>query len=239
MNWRALDSPRLGKPFRYLEHYHITHRKVFRATWDWKVPQKLTKTQKFRESQLALKNKIWSFARFLKLSFTSLVRNVTIWCALNSPGLGQPFKYLGHHHITHRKFFKDTWSWKMHQKVTKTQKFRKSQLALKNKISSFARFLKLSFSSKFCDIMIWCALDSPGLGQHLKYLERYHITHRKFFRATWSWKMPQKLFFRASWDSRNFCVFISFWRTFWLQVALKIFLWVIWWRSRYSKGCPR
>ena len=42
------------------------------------MPQKLTKTQKFRESQLALKNKIWSFARFLKLSFTSTVRNVTI-----------------------------------------------------------------------------------------------------------------------------------------------------------------
>ena len=120
-------------------------------------------------------------------------RTVMIRCALESPYLGQPFKYLGHHHITHRKFFRATWSWKMPQKLTKTQKFRESQLALKNKIWSFARFLKLSFTSTVRNVMIWCALDSPGLGQPFKYLERYHITHRKFFRATWSWKMPQKL----------------------------------------------
>ena len=99
----ALESTHLGKPFKYLAHYHITHRKFFRDTWNWK-PQKLTKTQKFRESQLALKNKIWSFARFLVLSFTSTVRNVTILCALESPHLEQPFKYLGHYHIIHRNF---------------------------------------------------------------------------------------------------------------------------------------
>ena len=56
------------------------------------MPQKLTKTQKFRKSQLALKNKSWSLARFLKLSFTSTVCNVTICCALDSPGLRQSFE---------------------------------------------------------------------------------------------------------------------------------------------------
>ena len=61
----ALESPYLRQPFKYLGYYHITHRKYFRATWSWKMPQKRTKTQKFRGSQLALKNKIWSFARFL------------------------------------------------------------------------------------------------------------------------------------------------------------------------------
>ena len=72
------------------------------------MPQKLTKTQKFRESQLALKNKIWSLARFLKLSFTSTVRNGTIRCALESPGLGQPFNYFERHYITRKKFSRDT-----------------------------------------------------------------------------------------------------------------------------------
>ena len=104
----ALESPYLGQLFKYLEHHHITHRKFFRATWSWKMPQKLTKIQKFRESQLALKNKIWSFARFLKLNFTSTVRNVMIWCALDNPGLGQPFKYIERYHVTHRKLFRAT-----------------------------------------------------------------------------------------------------------------------------------
>ena len=87
--------------------------------------------------------------------------------------------------------------------------------------------------------MIWCALDSPDLGQTFKYLGHHHIIHRKFFRATWSWKTPQILFFRANWDSRNFWILVSFWGIFQLQVALKNFLWVIWWCPRYLKGCPR
>ena len=128
-----------GKPwsratFEILWTISYHQQKVFRATWSWKMPQKRTKTQKFRKSQLALKNKIWSLARFVKLRFTSTARNVTIWCALESPGLGQPFKYLERYHITRRKFFRATWSWKMPQKLTKTQNFRTSQLALKNKI---------------------------------------------------------------------------------------------------------
>ena len=47
------------------------------------------------------------------------------------------------------------------------------------------------------------------------------------------------LCFRAIWNSRNFWVFVSFWHIFWLQVALKTFLWVIWWCSGYLKGFPR
>ena len=170
-------------------------------------------------------------------------RTVMIRCALESPYLGQPFKYLEQHHITHRKFFRGTWSQKVHQKLTKTQKFRGSQLALKNKILSFARFLRLSFTSTLHNVMNWRALDSPRLGKPFRYLEHYHITHRKVFRVTWSQKVGQKLtknlFFRANWDSRNFWVLVSFWWTFWLQVPLKNFLLVIWCCSRYLKGCPR
>ena len=40
--------------------------------------QNMTKIQKFRELQLPLKTKIWSLARFLKLCFTSTVRDVMI-----------------------------------------------------------------------------------------------------------------------------------------------------------------
>ena len=157
----AFESPDLGQPFKYLGHHHITHRKFFRVTWSWKMPQKWSKTQKFPESQLALKNKIWSLVRFLKLSFTSTSRNVTIWCGLESPALGHPFKYFVHYHITHRKVFRATWSWKMPQKLTTTQKFRKSQLALKIKILSLARFVKLSFTYTVRNVTIWCALKKP------------------------------------------------------------------------------
>ena len=124
---------------------------------------------------------------------TAAVGTVIIRCALERPYLGQPFRYLGHHHITHRKIFKATWSQKVRRKLTKTQKFRESQLALKNKILSFARFPRLSFTSTFHNVMVWRALDSSGLGQSFKYLERYHITHRKNFRAIWSQKVRPEL----------------------------------------------
>ena len=55
--------------------------------------QKLTKTQKFRMSHLALKNKILSFARCPTLSCTATFRNAMILCMLDSPDSGQPFKY--------------------------------------------------------------------------------------------------------------------------------------------------
>ena len=45
-----------------------------------------------------------------------------------------------------------------------------------------------TFVNKKClvsrTVMIRCALESPHLGQSFKYLGHYHITHRKFFRAT-------------------------------------------------------
>ena len=81
-------------------------------------------------------------------------RTVMIRCALESPYLGQPFRYLEHHHIAHTKFFKATWSQKVRRKLMKTQKCRESQLALKDKILSFTRFLRLSFTSTFRDVMI-------------------------------------------------------------------------------------
>ena len=46
-----------------------------------------------------------------------------------------------------------------------------------------AIFLKI-FKNTCRMTMIRCALESPDLGQPFKYLGRYHITHRNFFRAT-------------------------------------------------------
>ena len=51
-------------------------------------------------------------------------------------------------------------------------------------------------------------------------------------------KKDQILFFRANWDSRNFWGLVNFGGIFQLEVALKDFLWMIWWCPRYLKGCP-
>ena len=144
----ALESSYLGQPFKYLERHHITHRKIFRATWSQKVRQKLMKTQKFRESQLALKNKILSFARFLRLSSTSTLLNVLIWCALDSSALKQPFKYFKRQHINHWKIFRDIWS----QNAQKINLVCQSQLRLSEFLSFhqfLAHFLTLAGSKNF------------------------------------------------------------------------------------------
>ena len=101
VRWKALVSGDLLNTLSVI----ISPVKKFLEPWSWKMPEKLTKTQKFRKSQLALKNKIWSLARFLKLRSTSLILNVTIWCALDNLGLGQLFKYLERYHITREKVF--------------------------------------------------------------------------------------------------------------------------------------
>ena len=66
-------------------------------------------------------------------------------------------------------------------------KFPESRLALKNKILDFSRFPRLSFTYMFRNVIIWCALDSPDLGKSFKYLECYHITHRKRFSIEMKW----------------------------------------------------
>ena len=78
-----------------------------------------------------------------------------------------------------------------------------------------AIFLNI-FTNTYCMIMNRCALESPDLGQAFTYLGRYHITHRKFSRATWSRKVSQKLmkvrnFESLSWLWRvKFCIFQLF-----------------------------
>ena len=149
-------------------------------------------------------------------------------CALKSLYIGQSFRYLGHHHITHTKFFKATWSETLRRKLTKTKEFWETQLALKNKIFSFARFPRLSFTSTFRNVMILCSLDNLGLGQAFKWLERYHITHRKNFRDTWSQKLHPELtkikkFRESQLTLKKQDFFVSSGRTFWLQVALNFF----------------
>ena len=183
----ALDRPDLGQTFRYLGCYYITHRKFSRATWSWKVSQKLVESQKFRESQLALKSQILYFPLILNRSFISTHRMIMIWCLLDSLDLGKAVKQLGRYHVTHRKFSRAPWSRNVSQKLDESQKFRESQLALKSQILYFPIILKRSFISTHRMIMIWCSLDSFDLGKVFKQLGRYHITHRKFSRNTWSW----------------------------------------------------
>ena len=63
----------------------------------------------------------FSLARFLRLISPSTLRNFINWCVLDSPDLGQPFKYLECYHITLRNFFRSIWSQKVRQKLMKTQ----------------------------------------------------------------------------------------------------------------------
>ena len=98
-----------------------------------------------------------------------------IRCALDSPDLGQAFKYLGRYHITHRKFSRANWSRKVSQKLDESQKFRESQLALKSQILYFPVIPKRSFACTRRMIMIRCVLENPDLGQAFKHLWRYHM----------------------------------------------------------------
>ena len=83
--------------------------------------------------------------------------------------------------------------------------------------------------------MIRCALESPDLGQAFKYLERYHITHRKFSRATWSRKVCKKWM-----KVRNFETLSCLWkvkfclsRIFW-GVASFLYVIISWFDVRWK-----
>ena len=153
------------------------------------MPQRPTKTQKFRKSQLALKNKIWSLARFVKLSFTSTVRNVTIWCALESPGLGKPFKYLERYHITSKKAFRATWSWKclISCFLEPTETFEISEFW-----SVFEAFFNFKWLIKGC--------LRPGLSSAHPIVTLRTVEVKLSFTKR---AKDQILFFRANWDFRK------------------------------------
>ena len=55
VRWKALVSGDLLNTLSVI----ISPVKKFLEPWSWEIPEKLTKTQKFRKSQLGLKNKIW------------------------------------------------------------------------------------------------------------------------------------------------------------------------------------
>ena len=167
------------------------------------------------------------------------MRNVTIWCALERPGLGQPFKYLGHYHVTSKKVLEPLEAEKCLKNWPKLRNFESLSWLWKTRFGLWRVLWILASLLGFVMSRFDVRWKSLGLGQPFKYLERYHISSKKVFRATWSWKMPQILFVRANWDFRNFWVLVSFWSIFQLQVALKTFLRVIYWCSRYLKGCPR
>ena len=83
--------------------------------------------------------------------------------------------------------------------------------------------------------MIRCALESPDLGQAFKYLERYHITHRKFSRATWSRKVCKKLM-----KVRNFETLSCLWKVkfclsrIFLSVASFLYIIMSWFDVRWK-----
>ena len=103
--------------------FHITHRKFSRAPWSQKVSQKPDESQKFRESQLALKSQIFYFPLIPKRSFISTHRMTMFLCALKTPDLGQAFTQLVRFHITHRKVSRATWSRNISQKVMNVRNF--------------------------------------------------------------------------------------------------------------------
>ena len=159
----------------------------------------------------------------------SLLRVVCTWFDVRwiDPSLSYLQKLFSRHFKSIFDFSRLIWSRKVRQRLTKTQKFRESQLALKNKILPFARCLRLSFTATFCNSMIWCALDSPGPGKPFKYLERYHITSRKILeppevkKCAQNWKNWE--ISRVSIDSQKTRFSRHFWAHFWLQVALTFF----------------
>ena len=132
------------------------------------------------------------FLNILKYTY----RMTMIRCALERLDLMQSFKYPGCHHITHRKFSRGTWSWRISQKLMKLRNF------VKSKILHSSLITRCSFTSMQRETMIWCAPESLALRQPFQYLQRYYITHRKLPRATWSqksfWKMDETQKFRES-----------------------------------------
>ena len=113
-------------------------------------------------------------------------------CALESPDLGQPFKYLERSHITRRKFLKDIWSKKITPKVGENSKISRFSSGSEKQDFVFG-VLRLSFKFTILNVLIWCVIDSPDLEQPFKYFERAHISHRKILRAIWRKNVLQKL----------------------------------------------
>ena len=172
-----ISIPERGSPWNVKEFSIET---AFFSSFTFQIDfyQNISELTSNKEAWSKTSSSVWGVKTFVNKRWM-ICRTVMIRCALESPYLGQPFKYLDRHHSTHRKIFRATWSQKVRQKLMKTQKFRESQLALKNKILSFARFLRLSSTSTLLNVLIWCALDSPSLEQLFEYFESQHITHRK------------------------------------------------------------
>ena len=153
------------------------------------------------------------------------------WCPKHTQNViapGQPFKYLGHYHITSKKFLEPPEVEKCLKNGPKLRNFESLSWLWKTRFGLWRFLWSLASLIRFVMSRFDVRWKSLGLGQPFKYLERYHITSKKVFRATWSWKMPQILFVRSNWDFRNFWVLVSFWGIFQLQVVLKKFLRVIW-----------
>ena len=69
-----------------------------------------------------------------------------IRCALESPDLGQAFKYLGRYYITHEKFSRATWSRKVSQKLMKVRNFESLSWLWRVKFCIFQLFRSVASS---------------------------------------------------------------------------------------------
>ena len=100
----ALES-RVGQPFKYLERYHISHRKFSRAIRNRQLRQKWMKTRNF-ETCSPLKSKILSFSLCLKRRFAFTYCIIMIQCVLKSLDVRKQIRFLPFYHINHKKHLK-------------------------------------------------------------------------------------------------------------------------------------
>ena len=116
-----------------------------------------------------------------------------IRCALDSPDLGQPFRYPEHYLSMCRKFFRDTWSQKCRQNMAFW--------------SLYKRFKSCIFLKKLLTFRFW-SITSPKNVSELFWSDRkialslknISDTYKSFLKCTenFFWDIFKKLFFRKS-----------------------------------------
>ena len=140
-----------------------------------------------------------------------------IRCALESPDLGQAFKYLGRYYITHEKFSRATWSRKVSQKLMKVRNFESLSWLWRVKFCIFQLFRSVAsslrivwswFNVRWRVLILGKLLNT--LGVILSHIEIFlePIEVEKFLKNL----MKVRNFESLSWLWRvKFCIFHFFW----------------------------
>ena len=131
----------------------------------------MDETQKFRESHLALKSKIFHSSPLTKCSFTFMQLETMHWCALEKRDLKQAFQYIQRYYISCWKLSRATWSQKTSEKLMKLRNFETHTWLWRAKYSSFLssseNFMMSLIFDSFCFrcsnqikiIMLWFLLN--------------------------------------------------------------------------------